>query len=125
MIEAKFFLQLLVRLLTNPAGLDGRGKRLEWRVFRQIDEIIFTFAIGAALANQPDYLSWHVLPTHVVDALRWPVGDPHPYSGEAGGQAAFGATAPAERRPRHIGKHGLSRGRPWPATGKISATSAG
>ena len=36
MVEPEFFLQLLVRLLADPPGLDRGGKRLEAGLRRQI-----------------------------------------------------------------------------------------
>ena len=66
MIEAKFFRQLLINLLAAPAGLDGRGERLDRRVVRQIDEIIFALAVDAALPNQPDLFAWHAVLNKMV-----------------------------------------------------------
>jgi hypothetical protein len=36
MIEAKFFLELLMRLFADPSGLDCRGKLFEAHICRQI-----------------------------------------------------------------------------------------
>ena len=50
MVEAEFFLELLVRLLADPARLDRRGQRLEAGFRRQVREIVFLLAGGAPLA---------------------------------------------------------------------------
>ena len=41
MIEAKFFLELLMRLFTNPSGFDRGGERFQARVGRQVGHIVF------------------------------------------------------------------------------------
>jgi hypothetical protein len=40
-IEAELFLELLMRLFADPAGFDGTRKLLDWRLGRQVREIIF------------------------------------------------------------------------------------
>jgi len=49
-VEAEFFLELLVRLLANPARLDRRGQRLEAGFGRQVREIVFLLSGAAPLA---------------------------------------------------------------------------
>src|SRR5215469_9332098 len=58
-------------------------------------------------ADQPSLVARHVLMTHVTNALRWSIGDPHTHSGEA----PFRAAAPADRAPGRTRKHGLRRDR--------------
>ena len=43
-IEAEFFLELLVSLLTDPARLDSAGQRLEISVGGKVGEIVFLLA---------------------------------------------------------------------------------
>ena len=122
-IEPEFFLQLLVRLLTDPARLDGADKHLERRVTRQVRKVIFALAAGATFADQPYLVAGHMLATHVADALPRPISDPHTHSGKACRQSTFCAAAPADRAPRRASKHGLRRDRfavgdvspPWTA----------
>lgn len=51
MIEAEFFLQLLMGLLADPPGFDGTGQLLEWGVDRQIAEVVFALTGGAVLSD--------------------------------------------------------------------------
>ena len=48
-IKSELFLQLLVGLLTYPAGLDGGGERPEIGVGGQVREIVFLLAAVAEL----------------------------------------------------------------------------
>ena len=57
MVEARFLLHPLVHLLADPAGLDRRGRDLEWRVARQVGRIIFPLTAGAMLADDPELLA--------------------------------------------------------------------
>ena len=58
-IEARFFLELLMRLFADPTGLDGAGrllepgKLLERCIGRQVGQIVFAFAGRAVLADDP------------------------------------------------------------------------
>ena len=40
MIQAEFFFELLVRLFTDPAGLDGASKLLDRGVAREVGQVI-------------------------------------------------------------------------------------
>jgi hypothetical protein len=48
-IEAQFFLELLMGLFADPARLDRAGESLDRGVARQIGEIVFALAIRAML----------------------------------------------------------------------------
>ena len=50
-VEAEFFLELLVGLLADPSRLDRGGERLEVGVGRQVGKIVFALARGATLAD--------------------------------------------------------------------------
>src|SRR3990167_4377007 len=52
-IEAELFLQLLMGLLTDPAGLDCASQLPERCVGGQIAEVVFAFAGGAVLPDKP------------------------------------------------------------------------
>jgi len=41
-IEAELLLELLMPLLAHPAGLDGGREALEWRVGRQVGEVVLS-----------------------------------------------------------------------------------
>ena len=98
-VEAEFFLELLVGLLADPSRLDRRGERLEVGVGRQIGKIVFALARGATLADQPGLLARHVLHALVMDALWRTIGDPHAHGGEGGRQRPFGSFTPADASP--------------------------
>src|ERR1700693_3966361 len=110
-IEAEFFLQLLVGLLADPARLDGAGQCLDRRFDWQGREIVFALPTGTTFADQPGLIAGHVLTTHVANALSRPVGDAHTHSGEARRQAPLGAAAPGNRAPLCLRQHGFSRDR--------------
>jgi hypothetical protein len=74
-VEAEFFLELLVGLFADPSGLDRGGEGLEVGVGRQVGKIAFALARGAALADQPGLLAGHVLHALVMDALWRTIGD--------------------------------------------------
>lgn len=86
-VQAEFFLELLMGLLASPAGLDGAGQSLDRGVGRQVGEIIFAFAIRAMLAHQLGILSRHVLGSGGTDPLGRSVGDAHTHCGKARGKA--------------------------------------
>ena len=60
-IEAEFFLELLVSLLTDPARLDGAGQRLEISIGGKVGEIVFLLAGRAPLADEPNLFARQVL----------------------------------------------------------------
>src|ERR1700728_4970948 len=66
-VEAEFFLELLVSLLADPARLDRRGECLEICVGRQVGEIVFLLAGRAPLADEPDLFARHMLHPLVAD----------------------------------------------------------
>src|ERR1700677_2513680 len=108
-VEAKFFLELLVGLLADPSRLDRGGERLEVGVGRQVGKIVFALARGAPLADQPGLLARHVLHALVMDALWRTIGDPHAYGGEGSRQRPFGSLAPADASPLCGGENVFSR----------------
>jgi hypothetical protein len=62
MIEAEFFFELPVRLLADPARLDGADEGLGRRVDRLVRQVLVAFAIRATLADRPDFFARHVPP---------------------------------------------------------------
>src|ERR1700758_4308442 len=100
-----------MRLLADPARLDGAGECLERCVRRQVGKIVFALAVRTVLPDQPDFLTRHVLSPHVSDALRRSVSDSYPYGGEARRKAPFGAAAPSQQPPGCIREHRFCRDR--------------
>ena len=109
MIETEFFLELLVRLFADPAGLDGAGELLDRGIGRQVREIVFAFAGRAMLTDHPDLLAGQVLCAHIVDALGRPVSDAHSGNGKASREPSFGSLAPTDGLPLGTFQHGLCR----------------
>ena len=108
-VEAEFFLKLLVGLLADPSRLDRGGERLEAGVGRQVGKIVFALARGAPLADEPGLLARHVLHALVMDALWRTIGDPHAHGGEGSRQRPFGSLAPADASPLCGGENVFSR----------------
>jgi hypothetical protein len=107
-VEAEFFLHLLVRLLAGPAGLDRRREGLQRRAGGMAGEVVLPLAAAAPLAHQPQLIAGQA-----VAGLRLrTVGHPHPPGGEAGGERALGALPPADRAPGRSPQGGCGRDRP-------------
>ncbi|GHH16792.1 hypothetical protein GCM10008023_21220 [Sphingomonas glacialis] len=60
-LEAEFFLELLMRLFTDPAGLDSPSDVFDRGVGGKIGEIVLPLAVGAMLAHQPGFFARHML----------------------------------------------------------------
>ena len=82
-IEAELFLQLLMGLLADPAGFDGAGQLPERCVDGQIAEVVFAFASGAVLADQPYLFAGRMLLAEITDPLRRAVCHPHAHGSKA------------------------------------------
>jgi hypothetical protein len=72
MVEAKLFLELLMRLLADPSCLDQSCQLLEHRVGGQIGEIVLELAGSAVLADQPDLVTGQMDATADRDTVGWP-----------------------------------------------------
>ena len=70
-VETEFLLELLMRLLADPSGLDRGGERLEVGVGGQVREIVFALARGAPLADEPSLTGMCCAP---LSWMRW--GEP-------------------------------------------------
>jgi hypothetical protein len=135
-VEAEFFLELLVGLLAEPSRLDRGSERLEAGVGRQVGKIVFALARGATLADEPGFLARHVLHALVMDAVWRTIGDAHAHGCEGRRQRSFGSFTPADASPRRGGEDVFSRrgersgiwrlrGRPRPAIGNTRLTLLG
>ena len=101
-VEAEFFLELLVGLLAWPTRLDGRGKLLKGGVCRVVGEVELALAGGAVLAHEPALLAGQMLR---AGRLR-PVGDTHTPDRERCPQRPFGAGASRARAELGVGRVG-------------------
>ena len=104
-IEAQFLLHLLMRLFANPAGFDDRRQFEQFRFGRQVGEIVFRLAAGAALTDQPDLFSGKMLLPLVADPLWRPIGDTHTNGGKTCLQCAFGSLPPTDGSPSGRSQH--------------------
>src|ERR1700712_5651633 len=102
MVQAKFVLELLMRLLACPAGLDRANQRPSRRIGRVIGEVIFALATGARFAHEPCGLARKMLPMR----YQITVSNAHAHSSKVRAELAFGATAPRTApqslRPQHV-----------------------
>jgi hypothetical protein len=106
-VEAEFLLELLVRLLAHPTGLDGRCQLLERDVRRQVREMVLPLAGGPVLTDQPDLCTRWVPTVAELFAL----GRAHPQGRELGHQRPLGPAPPVHPPPKGIRQHGLGRDR--------------
>lgn len=81
-IETKLFLELLMRLLTDPSAFDRGGELLQAHVGWQVRHIVFLLACGSAFADEPDLVARHALHTIVSHAVLVPIGDTNTASRE-------------------------------------------
>lgn len=109
LIEAKLLLELLMRLFTNPSGLDGTGERLEAGVCWQVRCVVFLLAGRTTLTDQPDLLiSWHGLHATFGHTVFVAISDPDARCGEPAGETAFSAPLPTELTPFFTFQHPFS-----------------
>ena len=76
-VKPELFLELLMRLLADPARLDGTCKLLHRGVWGQVGQIEFALSGRAMFADQPDFLARQMLGSHVMDTLGRAVGHTH------------------------------------------------
>ena len=117
MIEAKFFLHLLVHLLAHPARFDQGCQSLQRRVGRVVGEVVLPLTRGAVLAHQPDLVAREMLAL----AHGQPVGDPHAGRRERRLERAFGADPPGEGAEwRAAIRLGLARQSGWDTVSAVT-----
>jgi hypothetical protein len=92
--QAQLLLELLVRLLAHPPGLDRRGQVGEGRIGRVVAQVVLALAAGPLLAHQPSFLARQVLGV----AVRRPVRPAHPQGGEFRRERPLAPDAPCDRR---------------------------
>ena len=96
MVEAKFLLHLLVRLLACPTRFDGRRQTFQRDILGMVGQVVFAFATGASLAHQPSLPARQMLGIRRLRTIR----DPDPQRGEVGLEIGLAAAPP--RGGRHI-----------------------
>ncbi|GLR66630.1 hypothetical protein GCM10010909_13100 [Acidocella aquatica] len=105
MIEAKFLFELLVRLLTDPSGLDRGGQRFDGGIGRQVRHIIFLLACQTPLADEPHLRARHALYTIIEHLMLMAVGHPNTASGKAACQVTFRTLTLGDLFPFFPGQH--------------------
>ena len=111
MIESKLFLELLVRLFTDPSGLDGSGEHPDGGIAWQVRHIVFLLSGRPPLADEPDFVARHGLDAAVEHPVPMAIGKPDTAGGEAAGQSALGALSPTDLSPFLFGQHRLGGNR--------------
>ena len=111
MIETEFFLELLVRLFTDPSCLDRGGECLEGGIGRQVRYIVFLLSVRPSLSHEPDFFTRHGLDATIEHAMAMAIGNPDTAGREETGQATFGASPPTDLLPFLIGQHRLDADR--------------
>src|SRR5205823_1885140 len=102
--EAEFLLGLLMRLLTDPSGLDRGGERLEAGVGRQVGHIVFLLARRPALANEPDFVARHALHAIIGHSVLVAVSDTNATGGKETCQTPLRAAPPVDPSPLLAGQ---------------------
>ena len=74
-VKANLLFELLMRLLADPARLDGGGQCAQVSLGRKVGEIVFLFAVVSLFADEPNFLARQMLLAFVPDPLRRPVGE--------------------------------------------------
>lgn len=124
-IEAEFFLRLLVRLLADPTGLDGRGERAQRRVRGVVRQVGLAFPVCPPFTHQPRKVAGQVLAVG-----RWrAIGDPNAHRRELSVQRTARPRPPVHRVPPCGGEHRLGAAADLrrdlvstrPATGRMRA----
>lgn len=98
-IETQFFFNLLMRLFADPSGFDDRRQTEQLCIVCLVGKIILRLAAGAALSDQPDFLTRKMLLPLVADPLRRPVGHAHADGCKPCPQCALGSLPPTDRSP--------------------------
>jgi len=70
-IKTELFLELLMRLLADPARLDGTGNILDRHVGEEIGEMVFSLAVGTMLAHQPDPAKPNTSKRYSIHISQW------------------------------------------------------
>ena len=107
MAEAKFLLELLVRLFADPARLDRCGETTQRCAGWQIAEIVLALAIRAPLTDQPSFLARRM----AVVVKGRAVADPDTDRGKPRRQGPLRAASPAHPPPPLPGQDLFSRAR--------------
>jgi hypothetical protein len=65
MVEPQLFLQLLMRLFTDPSRLDGSCQRPERHVSGQIRDVVLLLSVRSSFAQDPHFIARHTLDTFI------------------------------------------------------------
>src|SRR5665213_151962 len=109
MVEPQLFLQLLMRLFTDPSRLDGSCQRLERNVSGQVRDVVLLLSARTSFAQNPHFIARHTLDTFIEHAVLGAVRDADAPCSEEACQRAFRAPAPTDLLPFFADQHHLSR----------------
>ena len=108
-IETEFFLQLLMRLFANPAGLDGGCQEVQVRPGGQVSEIVFFLSRDTLFANEPGLVPRQMLLTLVPNPLWRTVSRANADRGKSRLQLALCSDPPAQGSPLDVGQYVFGR----------------
>ena len=108
-IEAEFFLQLLMGLLADPSRLDGGRQDAQVCFCRQVCEIVFLLTRDTLFANEPCLVPRQMLLTLVPNPLWRTVSRANADRGKSRLQLALCSGPPAQGSPLDIGQHVFGR----------------
>src|SRR5258708_37967067 len=99
MVEPQLFLQLLMRLFTDPPRLDGSCQRLERNVSGQVRDVVLLLSARSSFAQDPHFIARHTLDTFIEHAGLWAFPEPDAPGSEGACRRAFRAPAPPDLPP--------------------------
>ena len=94
-VKTEFLLKLLVRLLADPASLNGCRQTAQRSARREIAEIVFALAAAAPFTDEPDVFTGQVAMARAARSI----GYAHALGCEARGECTFGALPPDHTPP--------------------------
>src|ERR1700676_2542531 len=105
MVEPQLFLQLLMRLFTDPPRLDGSCKRLKRNVSGQIRYVVLLLSARSSFAQDERFIARHTLDTFIEHAVLWAVRDADAPVREKACKQAFRTPGPADLLPACADQH--------------------
>ena len=116
MVEAEFFLELLMRLFTDPPrldrggehfGLDRGGEHFERGVGRQVRHAVFLLSGRSALADKPDLVTRHALHAVALHPVLMTIRKADAAGRKEVGQRTLGTSSPTDFSPLLVSRHRL------------------
>jgi hypothetical protein len=107
MVEPQLFLQLLMRLFTNPPRLDSSCQRLKRNVSGQIRDVVLLLSARSSFAQYPHFIARHTLDTLIEHTVLWAIRDADAPCREKACQRAFCTPTPTDLLSLYADQHRL------------------